>query len=77
MTKQSRRTTIYLDPDLHEALCVKAVSISRSLSELVNDAVRAALTDDEEDIAAFDARNRGPLISYDEMVRRLRKGGQI
>ena len=77
MATQTKRTTIYLDPDLHKALRLKAVSISRSVSELVNDAVRGALGEDAEDITAFEERDREPLISYDEMVKRLKKDGRI
>jgi len=74
---KSKRTTIYLDPDLHKALRLKAATISRSVSDLVNDAVRDALAEDAEDIAAFDERVKEPVISYDEMVKRLKKDGRI
>jgi hypothetical protein len=77
MDKLTKRTTIYLDPELHRALRLKAVSISRSLSELVNDAVREALAEDAADITAFEVRDKEPLISYDEMVKRLKKNGRI
>ena len=77
MATQVKRATIYLDPDLHKALRLKAVETSRSVSELVNDAVREALAEDAEDIAAFEERVRDPLISYDEMVKRLKKDGRI
>ena len=77
MAAQTKRTTIYLDSDLHKALRLKSVSISRSLSELVNDAVRGALVEDAEDITAFEERDKEPLISYEEMVKRLRKDGRI
>jgi len=73
MAEQSKQTTIYLDPVLHKALRLKAVSISRSVSELVNDAVRASLAEDSEDIEVFKARNTEPSISYDEMVKQLKK----
>jgi predicted transcriptional regulator len=46
MATQTKRTTIYLDPDLHKALRLKAVAVSRSVSELVNDAVRGSLAED-------------------------------
>ncbi|HSW58944.1 MAG TPA: CopG family transcriptional regulator, partial [Dehalococcoidales bacterium] len=75
MPSQSRRTTIYLDSDLHRALRLKAATISRSVSELINDAVREALAEDAEDIAAFEDRVKEPVISYDEMVKRLKKDG--
>ncbi len=77
MSVQSKRTTIYLDSDLHMALRLKAAMISRSVSDLVNEAVREALAEDAEDIAAFEERVKEPVISYDEMVKRLKKDGRI
>jgi len=77
MTTQAKRATVYLDPELHKALRLKAVETSRSVSELVNNAVREALAEDAEDIAAFEERAREPLISYDEMVKRLKRNGRI
>ena len=77
MATRTKRTTIYLDPDLHKALRLKSITISRSVSELVNDAVRGSLAEDVEDITAFEERVKEPLISYDEMVKRLKKDGRI
>jgi len=77
MATQTKRTTIYLDPDLHKALRLKAVSVSRSVSELVNDAVREVLVEDAEDITAFEEREKESLISYEAMVKRLKKDGRI
>ena len=77
MDTQTKRTTIYLEPDLHKALRLKAVTISSSVSDLINLAVRESLSEDAEDIAAFEERGKEPLISYDEMVKRLRKNGRI
>ncbi|MDD2472227.1 MAG: ribbon-helix-helix protein, CopG family [Dehalococcoidales bacterium] len=77
MLSQNRRTTIYLDSDLYKALRLKAATISRSVSYLVNEAVRESLAEDAEDIAAFDERIKEPVISYDEMVTRLKKDGRI
>jgi hypothetical protein len=73
----ARRATVYLDPDLHKALRLKAVETSKSVSELVNDAVREALAEDAEDIAAFEERVAEPLISYDEMIKKLKRDGRI
>ena len=77
MATQVKRATIYLDSDLHKALRLKAVETSRSMSELVNDAIREALAEDAEDIAAFEERVGEPLIGYEEMVKRLKKDGRI
>lgn len=77
MSIQTKRTTVYLDPDLQKALRLKAVETSRSVSELINEAVRESLTEDAEDLAAFESRVNEPLIAYDEMVKRLKKDGRI
>jgi len=66
-----------LEADLHKALRLKAIETSKSVSELVNDAVREALAEDAEDIAAFEERVAEPLIAYDEMVKRLKRDGRI
>jgi len=77
MATAARRATVYFDPDLHKALRLKSVETSRSVSDLVNDAVREALAEDAEDIIAFEERAGESLISYDEMVKRLKKDGRI
>jgi hypothetical protein len=77
MAAQAKRATIYFEPDLHKALRLKSVETNQSLSELVNEAVRQALAEDAEDLAAFEERAEEPPIPYDEMVMRLRKDGRI
>ena len=77
MATPAKRATIYLDPALHKALKLKSFETSRSISDLVNSAVREALSEDAEDLVAFDERNGEALISYDEMVKRLKKDGRI
>ena len=53
MATQTKRATIYFDPVLHKALRLKAAETSRSITEIVNEAVREALAEDAEDLAAF------------------------
>jgi hypothetical protein len=77
MATPAKRATIYLDPVVHKALKLKALETSRSVSDLVNQAVREALAEDAEDLAAFQERGNEPLLSYDEMVKRLKKDGRI
>jgi hypothetical protein len=77
MATPAKRATIYFDPDLHKALRLKAVETTRSVSEIVNAAVKEALAEDAEDLTAFEERADEPLISYDEMVKRLKKDGRI
>ena len=77
MAIPAKRATIYLDPLLHKALKIKAVETSRSISSLVNDAVRETLVEDAEDLESFDKRAQEPIVSYAEMVKRLKKDGRI
>ncbi len=77
MATLSKRSTIYLDPALHQALRMKSLETSRSMSEIINDAVREALAEDAEDLAAFKERSHEPLISYERMIQRLKKDGRI
>ncbi len=77
MTRLSKRSTIYLDPSLHQALRIKALETSRSMSEIINEAVKEALAEDAEDLAVFDERHDEPLISYEQMIKRLKEDGRI
>ncbi|MFC1825070.1 CopG family transcriptional regulator [Thermodesulfobacteriota bacterium] len=77
MGTAAKRATIYLDPILHKALKLKAIETSRSISDLVNTAVKEALAEDAEDLGSFDERADDSLISYDEMIKRLKKDGRI
>ena len=71
------RATVYLDPELHKALKLKAVETSQSFSKLVNDAIKESLAEDAEDIEAFEERVKEPLISCETMIKRLKKDGRI
>ena len=77
MVNESKRATIYFDPDLHKALRLKSVETSRSVSDLVNEAVRELLLEDAEDLAAFEDRMGESLVSYEEMLKRLKKDGRL
>lgn len=77
MGTAAMRVTVYLDPELHKALRLKALETSQSLSKLVNDAIKESLAEDAEDLAAFEERVKEPLISYEAMVKKLKKDGRI
>lgn len=77
MATATKRATVYLDPDLLKALKLKSVETARSVSDLVNHAVREALAEDAADLAVFDERADEPLIRYEEMVKRLKADGRI
>ena len=73
----ARRATVYLDPDLHRALRVKAAETERSISDLVNDAVRQNLTEDAEDLAAHRARAKEPSLDLEKVLKDLRRRGKL
>jgi len=77
MAALTKRATIYLDPEVHRTLKLKAAEMSRSMSDLVNEVVKRALAEDAEDLAAFEERAEDPLLTYEEMVERLKESGRI
>ncbi len=77
MPAEVRRATIYFDPDLHKALKMKSIETSRSITDIVNQAVRESLSEDLEDALAYEERQNEPLVSYDQMLKNLRKDGRI
>ncbi|MCX7146756.1 MAG: hypothetical protein NT042_11265 [Sulfuritalea sp.] len=77
MTTQAIRSTLYLEPGLHQALRLKAATAHRSMSEIVNDAVRASLQEDEEDLAAFSGRSKEKTMSYEQLLAKLKADGSI
>lgn len=72
-----KRATVYFDPSLHKALRVKAAETERSLSELVNAAVRQSLAEDNEDLTAFDARAKEPSLAFADVLKDLKKRGKL
>lgn len=68
---------MYFDAELHRALRLKSVATERSLSDLVNEAVRLALSEDGEDTVAFEERAAEPNLPFEEVVRDLKRRGKI
>ena len=72
-----KRATVYFESYLHRALRLKAAETDRSISELVNDAVREALAEDAEDLAAFDDRAKEQDLKFETVVKDLKRRGKI
>lgn len=72
-----KRSTIYLEADIHRALRLRAAASDRSISEVVNEAVKSALAEDALDLAAFSKRKNERTLSFDTFVRALRRRGRI
>jgi hypothetical protein len=77
MKTTPKRSTVYFDPDLYKALKIKAVQSDKSLSELINRAVRYSLAEDAEDLAAFRERQNEPNLDFEKVLRDLRTRGKI
>jgi len=73
----TKRATVYLDPQLHRALRLKAAETERTISDIVNDAVRFALAEDAADLAAIDDRASEPTRPFDAFVKDLRRRGRL
>jgi hypothetical protein len=73
----SKRSTVYFDPEIHRALRLKAAASDRSVSEMVNDEVKAALAEDAEDLAAIEERRHERTISFEAFVKGLKRRGRI
>lgn len=68
---------MYFDPAIHRALRLKAAETDRSMSELVNEAVKFSLAEDAEDLAAFEERASEPNLPFEKVVKELKKRGKI
>jgi plasmid stability protein len=73
----ARRATVYLDADLHRALRVKAAETDKSISDLVNTAVRLNLAEDADDLAAYRSRAKEPNLDLEKVLRNLRRRGKL
>ena len=73
----TKRATVYFDPAMHRALQHKALETSRSLSDIVNAAVQQTLSEDAEDLAAFEERINEPLVSYETVLKELKASGRL
>jgi hypothetical protein len=77
MSPLTKRATVYLDPALHKALRLQSIETSRSVSQLINDAVCDELAEDARDLALFDARANEPTVDFEDFVKGLKRDGTI
>ena len=74
---ESKRATIYFDADVHRALRLRAAACNRSISDMVNEAVRMTLAEDADDLRDADQRQDEESIGFEEFVSSLRNSGRI
>ncbi|RLB96867.1 MAG: CopG family transcriptional regulator [Deltaproteobacteria bacterium] len=72
-----KRSTIYLDPQLHRALKIKSAQVSKSISALVNESIKFSLAEDLEDLEAFEDRLNEPKLDFEYVLKDLRSSGKI
>ena len=77
MTVLTKRTTVYLDQELHQALRLKAAVTESSMSELINEMIREHLAEDAVDLKAFRERANEPVISYESLLQDLQAHGKL
>jgi hypothetical protein len=77
MSDLSKRSTIYFDPAIHQALRLRAASTQVSVSELVDEAVKLMMREDQEDLAAFTQRASEPEMTYEALLADLKQHGKL
>jgi len=74
---ETTRATIYFDADVHRALRLRAAACNRSISDMVNEAVRVTLAEDADDLKDVDQRQYESSSSFEEFVTNLRGSGRL
>ena len=77
MKAEYKRATVYLDPKLHQALKIKSAQSARTISELVNSAVKQSLAEDYEDLEAFEKRKDEPNLDFEDVLKDLKLSGKL
>jgi plasmid stability protein len=73
------KATLYLDSDLYKAIKLRAVESGQSVSALMNDALKAQLSEDLDDINSIRYRlalNETP-ITFKDALEKLQANGQL
>ncbi len=73
----TKRATVYFEPQIHRALRLKAAASDKSISDMVNDAVKLSLAEDAEDLEAFEKRKREPNVDFEQFVKALKRRGKL
>ena len=74
---ETKRATVYYDANVHRALRLRAAACNRSMSDMLNEAVRMTLAEDADDLRDADQREVEQSSSFGEFVTSLRDSGRI
>lgn len=58
-----KRATVYFEADVHRVLRFRAAASDQSIRDMVNDALKAALAEDAEDLATFAERKTEKMFT--------------
>ncbi len=72
-----KRATVYFEDDLHKALKMKAAEASSSVSDLVNQAIREALSEDLDDLQAFRDRESESTMDFETFLKHMKSDGRL
>ena len=67
------KVTLNLEDTILQVLKLKSSETKQSMSELVNDALKASLQEDLEDIKSWEERKGEDTYSYEEFLGLLKK----
>jgi len=71
------KATLYLDPKILKAAKIKAAHSEKTLSYLVNEALRLSLREDAADYEAFEKRGKEPSRSLESVLKDLKRDGLL
>ncbi|GAV19131.1 hypothetical protein MMIC_P0060 [Mariprofundus micogutta] len=74
---KAKQASIYFDENIHKALRLKAAGTNRSISDIVNEAVKGLLAEDQKNLEAFEAQDYEPVVSYEDLLNDLKSEGKI
>ena len=72
-----RRATVYIRPELHKALRIKAIDTDQSISDLINEAIRISLGEDLQDLEAFEQRAKEPAQDFEALLKDMKRRGKL
>ena len=73
----AKKATVYFESGIHKALRLKAAETDQSVSDIVNEAIEAYLAEDADDLAAIKKRKGESTVSYEDVLKDLRKNGLL
>lgn len=68
-----KRATVYFEPEIYQALRLRSLRAHRSISALVNEAMRMALTQGGTELPPIDPGPQASSASFDRLAKALKR----